>query len=457
MATKTLTHTMVTAAKAAPGTRLEIWDASTPGLCLRVTDKGVKSWVLRYRSKDGGQPRFKFGDARRMDLRSARAEAWRLKEEIANGNEPGAARREAKVAEALKPIRTVDDLFDAYEKACASGEWKPKKKRKRPQTTAYEKAIAERHIRPALGSFRLDDVKRPLVKGLLRKMIEPNADRRGIGAQTNRTHALMRQAFNFAISEDLMTSNPAMGFDSFHDQKPRVRTYTDDELAKLWGGILNPSALTGEDGKLVRVGRPVAIALQLCALLLQRRGEVAGMALAEVDLEAGTWLIGADRMKQGKAHRVPLPPRAVELIKEAINLAKADSDGTSDDPPAFVFPSPRGKGEKPITASALTHALDRLTAALKIEGTNVHDLRRTGSTALTSERLGVSPFIRSKVLGHGTDTGGGAAVSSTHYDANEYLSEKRRALEAWEGLLLEIVGERKRPTNVTPMREGVGA
>lgn len=442
MAIETLTHARVTASKAALGTRLEIWDASTPGLCLRVTDRGVKSWVLRYRSKDGGQPRFKFGDARRMDLRAARAEAWRLKEEIANGNEPGAARREAKQAEALQPIRTVDDLFDAYEKAGESGEWKPKKKRKRPQTSAYEKAIANRHIRPALGSYRLDDVKRPLVKGLLRKMIE-----KGIGAQTNRTHALMRQAFNFAMSEDLMTANPAMGFDSFHDQKPRARTYTDAELASLWAGTNNPSALTGDDGKAVRVGRPVAIALQLCVLLLQRRGEVAGMALSELDLEAGTWLISADRMKQGKPHRVPLPPRALALIKEAIKLAQGDAA----EPPAYVFPSPRGSGERPITSSALTHACDRLTAALKIPDATVHDLRRTGSTALTSERLGVSPFIRSKVLGHGTDTGGGAAVSSTHYDANEYLAEKRRALEAWESLLLEIVGERKRADNVQPL------
>lgn len=442
MATKALTHTMVTAARAAPGSRLELWDASTPGLCLRVTDKGAKSWVLRYHSREGGQPRYKLGDARRMDLRSARAEAWRLKDEIANGNEPAAARAKAKQAVELQPVRTVNDLLDAYEKACSFGEWKPKKKRKRPQTLEYEKAIAARHIRPAIGSTRLEDVKRPLVKALLRKMIE-----RGIGAQTNRTHAIIRQAFNFAMSEDLVASNPAMGFDSFHDQKPRARTYTDDELSSLWTGINNPSALKDEDGKSVHLGRPVAIALMLCALLLQRRGEVAGMALAELDLEAGTWLIPAVRMKASKAHRVPLPPRAVALIKEAIKLAPGDAA----EPPTYVFPSPRGGGEKPITASALTHALDRLTTALKIHGVVVHDLRRSGSTALTSERLGISPFIRSKVLGHGTDTGGGAAVSSTHYDANEYLAEKRRALEAWEGLLLEIVGEKTRPENVTTL------
>lgn len=446
MATKALTHTMVTGAKAEPGKRLEIWDASTPGLCLRVTDKGVKSYVLRYHSKGGGQPRFKIGDAKRMDLRSARAEAWRLKEEIAKGNEPAAEKRRVKAADQARTIRTFADLLDAYESACEVGEWKPKKKRKRPQTLAYEKAIAVRHIRPALGKMLLEDVKRPVVKGVLRKMIE-----RGIGAQTNRTHAIIRQAFNFAMAEDLVAGNPAVGFDSFHDQKPRPRIYSDVELANVWAGLQKPSALKSPNGKGVMIGRPVAIALQLCAILLQRRGEVAGMALSEIDLESGTWLITAERMKSDKPHRVPLPPHAIALIREAIKLAQGDAT----DPPAFVFPSPRD-GTKPITASSLTHALDRLTSALKIEDAVVHDLRRTGSTALTSERLGVTPFIRSKILGH-ADAGGGATVSSTHYDANEYLAEKRRAIEAWENLLLEIVGERPRTDNVTPIREAVAA
>ena len=69
---------------------------------------------------------------------------------------------------------------------------------------------------------------------------------------------------------------------------------------------------------------------------------------------------------------------------------------------------------------------------------------------------GVFPFIRSKVLGHTSDAGGGSAVSATHYDANLYVSEKRRALEAWEGLLLQIVGEKPTGNNiVAPLRQGI--
>ena len=55
------------------------------------------------------------------------------------------------------------------------------------------------------------------------------------------------------------------------------------------------------------------------------------------------------------------------------------------------------------------------------------------------------------MISHTSDSGGGAAVSSKHYDVNTYAAEKRRALEAWEGLLLEIVGERTAASNVTAL------
>jgi integrase len=452
MATKALTHTMVQAAKAGAGTRLELWDASTPGLCLRVTDKGAKSWVLRYHSKAGGQPRYKIGDARRMDLRSARAEAWRLKEEIAKGIEPAAARRQAREAAEAQPIRTFNDLLDAYEKACEAGEWKPKKKRKRPQTIAFEKRLTERHIRPALGKKPVDAVTRPVVKGVLRSMIAGDAGtgQKPIGAQTNRVHAIIRQAFNWAISEEVVESNPAMGFASFHDDKPRPTIWSDGALKKLWRACASSANLCDSDGRRVYVSRCMAIAVQLSALTLQRRVEVAHMAVDELDLAARTWLIPGERMKGGKPHQVPFGPRAANLIEEAIKLG-TDEGGKR---PRFVFPSPRDPGV-PVREDSVTKALAKIRSAIGVEDSTVHDLRRTGSTVLTSERLGVSPFIRSKVLGHGTDAGGGAAVSSTHYDVNLYLPEKRRALEAWENLLLEIVGERVRPENVSPMREAV--
>jgi integrase len=148
-------------------------------------------------------------------------------------------------------------------------------------------------------------------------------------------------------------------------------------------------------------------------------------------------------MKGGRPHTVPLPAQSVALIQEAIELSRK----IGGDDATLVFPNAR-HAETAIDPMSLSRALARLSASAGVDGATLHDLRRTGATALTSERLGVSPFIRSKVLGHTTDAGGGAAVSMVHYDTNEYLGERRRALKAWEARLLEIVNTRPSETNL---------
>ena len=100
--------------------------------------------------------------------------------------------------------------------------------------------------------------------------------------------------------------------------------------------------------------------------------------------------------------------------------------------------------------------MNRIVAALKMEGATPHDLRRTGATSLTGERIGIPRFIVSQVLAHAGDTGGAAAVTGVHYDLNDYLPEKRRALDAWASLLEQIVGDKQRPDNVIDMAAAQG-
>lgn len=64
-------------------------------------------------------------------------------------------------------------------------------------------------------------------------------------------------------------------------------------------------------------------------------------------------------------------------------------------------------------------------------------------------RLWFLRFVVSKVLNQ-TDSGGAAAVTAV-YDRNDYLPEKRRALDAWAIRLLEIVSDEVRPSNVIAM------
>ena len=56
-------------------------------------------------------------------------------------------------------------------------------------------------------------------------------------------------------------------------------------------------------------------------------------------------------------------------------------------------------------------------------------------------------FVVSRVLNQISDTGGAAAVTGV-YDRNEYLPQKRQALNAWAQLLDEIVHEKVYEKNV---------
>ncbi len=442
-----LTARFCEGAKPTKGKQLSYPDAVVTGLEFRISGNGRKSWSFRYRTQDGHQGRLTLGVfSDSYDLEKARREAAKVRVVVDDGGDPAEVRRATKHKAKTEPIRTMDDLAETYFAACERGEWRPKNKHKRASTLKNEREVYRLYLTAPLGKSRPEAVTRPMVKDILRAMID-----RGISSRTNRAHAILRQVFNFAVAEGRVAANPLIMLPPMAPEKPRARTYTDAELAAVWDGILHPEnlkmpadlAAKRRDGEKVHVGPGVRIALQLAMLLLQRRGEIAGMAIPELDLENGVWLIPAERMKNNRPHTVPLSAEAVKLIRAALEL----HDGRQT---PYVFPSPTG--EKPIGGAAMNHALKGVLMALGIANATVHDIRRTGSTLMTSERLGVSQFIRSKVLGH-ADAGGGAVVSGTVYDANSYIAEKRRALEAWEGLLLEIVGERVRPGNVTALKQ----
>ena len=435
MANPVLNDNFIKALKTSDGKRIEIFDHKVSGLILRVTGQGRKTWVLRYRTESGRQPRFTIGTYPALKLADARDEAVRLLAQSKTGDDPATERRRTRQAVKAAPLRTFADLFDAYLDATKKGHWRPRKKQKRERTIRDEESVYGRYIKAKLSNLFIEDIHRSTVKKLLRDLMDT-----GIKAQTIQVQAIIRQAFAFGIAEydDLISINPATGFGVIGTTKPRTRVLTDSELKEFWSAVLQPPKFRApnKNGKVLPLylGRSMCIALQLCTLLLVRENEIAGMRLDELNFDTNTWLISAERMKAGVPHLVPLTKEAITLIREAIALRPSPELD-------HVFPSPRWHLEnKPMLPSSIYHAMAHIIRAKNIKHATPHDLRRTGSTALTSERIGVLPFIRSKVLGHTTDAGGGSAVSMKHYDANEYVADKRVALTKWQKLLFKIVG-----------------
>lgn len=97
---------------------VEIWtdfpDAKAPGLSLRVTPAGSKTWAVRGTAADGAKQRLTIGTYLGMSLRDARVGAAAVLAEIraAAGN-LNAAKRDAATARSGDP--TLGELMAEYE------------------------------------------------------------------------------------------------------------------------------------------------------------------------------------------------------------------------------------------------------------------------------------------------------------------------------------------------------
>lgn len=413
-----LTQRLASEAKTS-GVKQRIADHEVKGLFLRITPSGAKSYVLRY-SQEGRRGEAAIGDATAITLVAARAKAMDLLNSLTlQGIDPVQAKQAAIVAERQRKNASFAALTEAYSKDAA--------RRKRPRTLEYETWLLEKHILPKLGQRPYAELRRSEIIAF----IETIGDKTG-QVTANRAHAVIRQILNYALKRDLIGANPALGIERMFPEVSRERILNESEIRKLWsfleaaransGQGLAPGQRLGE--RPVNIVSPaVATALQLCLLTLQRSGEVAGARIEEFSWKDRLWIIPADRMKGKRAHAVPLSGLAMERFQSAFKLAGGDI--------AFKDRS----GESSVDPKRLTRAMNRCCAHLGLLNAGPHDLRRTGRTMMTSEEVGVSYEVAERVIAHLF----GSAVSRV-YDRNEYLREKRAALDRWEEVLRKIVG-----------------
>jgi integrase len=88
-----------------------------------------------------------------------------------------------------------------------------------------------------------------------------------------------------------------------------------------------------------------AQALEFCILTAARTGETVGAQWSEINFETRLWTVPAERMKNGRAHVVPLSDRAVELLQQLPRVVGCN----------FLFPGARLK--EPIGRMAMLEVL----------------------------------------------------------------------------------------------------
>jgi integrase len=382
--------------------RYEVWEGK--GFGIRITPRSVKSFVWVYHFQ-GQSRRMTLGKYPALSLRQARSDLAAAQIKLDEGKDPG--KELVKGRQTEREAETIKELGEKYIRLYA----KPKKR-----TWAEDERILKRDIYPRWGRLKARSITQQNVVGLLDE-IAAHAP-----IMANRTRSLLSKMFRWGISRGDLEHNPVEFVERPSKEVRRERSLAENELSDFWSVVDK-----------TRISKGVRLALWLLLVTAQRRAEVAGIAIGEIDLVNAVWIISGNRTKNTNQHKVPLSDLAVSIIREAITEA-AKVSKCSVDEVEFLFPSRANQKEgiRPIQPSTLSTALIRAENEIGKRITP-HDLRRTAHTIMGSETLGVPRFIRDKILNHSDRTPG------AHYDVNEYLPEKRKALDAWGEFLSEKI------------------
>ena len=392
------------AAKPPPEGRIEVTDLGCKGLSFRLTSGGAASWCARVVLPSGKGGRVTIGEYPAIGLAEARRKAEALRVAAASGAGPIAekrAKREQAQERLLLP--TVEDRWR---------EWSAIAGRTAMKGRGWSDNHAERVawmltkiVGPTIGKKPLVETKREDWTGLVSKMHE-----RGPAAAGN----FLRIAAAFLSHAEAagwipLPLLPRKASRLAPPVAPRERVLDDEELAKVWKGA---EALP-----------PKACAFtRLLILTACRRGEVAGIALGEVDRDAGLWRLPRPRTKGRRAHVVPLGPLALEALAEVWPADAEDRDpshrllGRYGDAPMSGFSKPK----------------DDLDRASGVVDWDWHDLRRTARTGMS--RLGVPREAAEAALNH-APAGGLVGVYDRHGFADEAIAAIRRWQEHVAGLV----------------------
>jgi len=294
-------------------------------LYLVVDESGAKRWVLRT-VINGKRRDLGLGGLSWVSLAEAREEAARLRKIARKGGDPVAERRRE---------RTVIPTFEAVAREVHASHAATFRNAKH---AAQWITTLETYVFPTMGQHQVDKVEPKEILSVLSPIwIEKPETAR-------RVKQRMKTIFDYAKAKGWRSSdNPVEGISKV---LPKHNGKTKGHFAAL------PYAQVPEFIRALRdfkVYISIKLAFQFLILTASRTSEVILAKWAEVDLEAKTWTVPAERMKGNVAHRVPLSARCIEILK----AAKEISDGGE-----YIFPG--RKHGKPLSNMSFLMTLRRM-------------------------------------------------------------------------------------------------
>jgi len=378
--------------------------ANGGGLYLEVKPNGVKAWRYRFEIK-GKESLFAIGEyapasnketaaqaeerraAKRFTLQEARAERTRCRDLVRQGINPADHRKQ----EQIKAEHAARITFEVIAKEWLSmRDWHELTKQRRLD-------VFERVIFPKIGQLPIAQITSLQVLDVLN-----DADKKNGPSVRDVAKRSMSSVFELAIATLRAETDPVYPVRKAHprNKTQHKRALEEGEIAQLLRDF------KGLGGRYETVA-----SFQLMWWTLCRPNEVVEAQWQEFDLGAACWLIPAGRMKMGKAHKVPLPSQAVEMLKVMRGLTGRFQ---------YVFPG-RDKRTVSMSQASWRQALMKLGWSGRF---SPHATRVTGSTRL--HEMGYRSEWIERQLAH-ADTN---AVRAT-YNHALYYEDRAQMMQKW--------------------------
>ncbi len=380
------------------GKRANYTDTKVPGLELRMTSKGTKTFSCqRWVKATSRAERITLGRYPGMTIEQARRQALQISSAIASGDNPAEARRQ------LRGEPTFGDLFADFLR---------KHSMRKKKTWREDEKNYNRHLAPTLGGRKLSSLSRrdfAQVHGAISKTAPAHA---------NKVLALCSVVFNWAIDSGVWDGqNPAAGIKK-NKVEQRDRFLQHHELPRFFQALAAEPSDTVRDFFLA------------CLLTGARRANVLAMRWDQVDLAEGVWRI--PDTKNGDPQLVTLASQLVSVLEDRHTNVSGP----------WVFPGegktghyaePR-KGWERILARA--QALGLVQAIATAEAWDDPDVTRAVEIALTQPRQ-AQRLYADEIRRHGLDPEAYALSKLRIHDL-------RRTLGSWQarhGASLAIIGK----------------
>jgi integrase len=343
-----LTQRAINSAKTPKTGQLFIRDGDVRGFALRITANGCKTWVWDGRIR-GQMRRITIGRYPDLSAAEARAEALKIRHDIAIGLDPKRARTE-------RHQPTVLDLGRLY----IENHSRPRKKSWRED---------ERLLRSyfdSIGILKVSECSRETISRWHQRLGCDHGH-----YQANRCLALLSSIYGWAIRLGYWAGHsPTLGISRFREEA-RSRFLSPSELARV------DQALEAETNLYWRAY------FRLSLLLGTRRSELLRSRWQDINLNDAVWTL--PETKAGRTHRLPLPEAAVRLFSALPSRFVSER----------VFPSDKRQGE-PL--SNPNQAWSRIRQRAGVPDVRIHDLRRTNGSWLAAQ--GCSLPLIGRVLNH---------------------------------------------------------